>query len=143
MGIAGVTYGMEIIGEIYRNVNSFHSLDREAMELFILNLIDMGMLMGLLIMTIIGGYSVFVKEIKHNGSDNPQFLHNLSGGFLKVKLSTTLIGITSILILRRMVEMSSANFDTTKFELLLVAHCVLLVSSYILAATDRKMHQND
>src|SRR5574337_1191016 len=75
---------------------SGHISETETM-LVVLGLIDVVMIANLLIMVIIGGYETFVSRLDLEGHpDQPEWLSHVNAGVLKIKLSTAIIGISSI-----------------------------------------------
>ncbi len=73
--------------------------------LIVLGLIDVVMIANLLIMVIIGGYETFVSRLDLEGHpDQPEWLSHVNAGVLKVKLSTAIIGISSIHLLKTFIN---------------------------------------
>jgi uncharacterized protein (TIGR00645 family) len=87
--------------EIYHLLHGISSLDEQSSIIIILKLIDLTMIANLVKMIIIGSYtSFFQKHNNHNNIniDDPNL--NTSSGVLKVKIATSLIGVTSINLLQ-------------------------------------------
>jgi hypothetical protein len=73
--------------------------------LVVLGLIDVVMIANLLIMVIIGGYETFVSRLDLEGHpDQPEWLSHVNAGVLKIKLSTAIIGISSIHLLKTFIN---------------------------------------
>ena len=71
--------------------------------LVVLGLIDVVMICNLLMMVIIGGYETFVRRIGLEGHrDQPEWLGHVNASVLKVKLSTAIITISSIHLLKHL-----------------------------------------
>ena len=70
-----------------------------------LDLIDVVMIANLLVMVVMGGYETFVStlDLKDN-PDQPEWLDHLDAGAMKIKLSLSLIGISSIHLLRTFID---------------------------------------
>jgi uncharacterized membrane protein YqhA len=63
------------------------------------------MIANLLIMVIIGGYETFVSRLDLEGHpDQPEWLSHVNAGVLKIKLSTAIIGISSIHLLKTFIN---------------------------------------
>ena len=62
------------------------------------------------------------------------FGENASSGMLKVKMSTSLIGVTSIHLLQTFISTSSVNWDSLNKQL--VIHSAFLLGALILAIID-------
>ena len=67
------------------------------MMLSVLNLVDISMVMNLLVIVTIGGYSIFTSRMEVDlHEDKPFWLNNLDAGQLKIKLATSLASITGV-----------------------------------------------
>ena len=106
-----------------------------------LGLIDVVMIANLLIMVIVGGYETFVSRLNLEGHpDQPEWLSHVNAGVLKIKLSTAIIGISSIHLLKTFINAANLSEHTIKWQV--VIHVVFLVSAVAMAAVDRMMTQN-
>jgi uncharacterized protein (TIGR00645 family) len=75
---------MEELAVLGLNIGNYTEVET---MLAILGLIDISMVMNLLIIVIIGGYSIFASRLDFEGSeDRPQWLDNLDAERLKFKL---------------------------------------------------------
>jgi uncharacterized protein (TIGR00645 family) len=109
--------------------------------LAVLGLIDVVMIANLLIMVIVGGYETFVSRLDLEGHpDQPEWLSHVNAGVLKIKLSTAIIGISSIHLLKTFINAANLSEHTIKWQV--VIHVVFLVSAVAMAAVDRMMTQN-
>jgi uncharacterized protein (TIGR00645 family) len=102
----------------------------------ILGLIDISMVMNLLIIVIIGGYSIFTSRLDFEGKeDRPQWIDNLDADRLKVKLSTSLASISGVHLLKTFIdvhsEVKTENMKALSFEIAI--HLVFIVSALCLA----------
>ena len=69
--------------------------------LLVLGLIDVVMISNLLVMVIVGGYETFVSRLRlENHPDQPEWLSHVNASVLKVKLALSIIGISSIHLLK-------------------------------------------
>ena len=67
----------------------------------VLNLIDVVMIANLLTMVIVGGYETFVSRLHvDEHPDQPEWLSHVNASVLKVKLSMSIISISSIHLLQ-------------------------------------------
>ena len=86
-------------------IGDFGQLSEEKIMLIVLGLVDVVMIANLLIMVIIGGYETFVSRIKMQGHpDQPEWLSHVNPNVLKVKLAMSIIGISSIHLLKTFIE---------------------------------------
>ncbi|MFI5429951.1 TIGR00645 family protein [Aeromicrobium sp. UC242_57] len=89
-------------------IQDFNTFSEEDIMLLVLGLVDVVMIANLLIMVIIGGYETFVSRIKMQGHpDQPEWLSHVNPNVLKVKLAMSIIGISSIHLLKTFIEAPS------------------------------------
>jgi uncharacterized protein (TIGR00645 family) len=118
---------------------SGHISETETM-LVVLGLIDVVMIANLLIMVIIGGYETFVSRLDLEGHpDQPEWLSHVNAGVLKIKLSTAIIGISSIHLLKTFIN--AANLPQHAIQWQVVIHVVFLFSALAMAMVDKLMNQ--
>jgi len=103
-------------------------VDKSSAMLMLIELIDIAMVAGLAKMIITGSYNSFVNKSNESSTEN------MSSGMLKVKMATSLIGITSITILEESIEIKGVDWDTL-YKLAFV-HIVFLFSAIILSIVD-------
>jgi len=102
----------------------------------ILGLIDISMVMNLLVIVIIGGYSIFTSRIDFDEQeDRPHWIDNLDADRLKVKLATSLASISGVHLLKTFIDIHSETgqkgFEALQFEIII--HLVFIISALILA----------
>ncbi|WP_085316778.1 TIGR00645 family protein [Derxia lacustris] len=111
-------------------------LTETLIMLVVLGLIDVVMISNLLIMVIVGGYETFVSRLGLEGHpDQPEWLSHVNASVLKVKLSTAIIGISSIHLLKTFIN--AANYDTKVLMWQTLIHVAFLVSALAIASVDR------
>jgi len=121
------------VAEFIEYIHKIGNIDKTTAMLTFIELIDMAMIANLGKMIITGSYNSFIS--KEHGRDN----EHMSSGMLKVKMATSLVGITSISILKASVSITAA----TPWDLLLklaFVHGVFLMSSVVLQVVDY-MHE--
>ena len=104
--------------------------------LAILGLIDISMVMNLLVIVIIGGYSIFTSRIDFDEQeDRPHWIDHLDADRLKVKLATSLASISGVHLLKTFIDIHSetetGSYEALMFEIII--HLVFIVSALILA----------
>ena len=110
------------------------------MMLGVLTLVDITMVVNLLVMVVIGGYSTFVSRIDLTGhEDKPEWLQKVDAGSLKVKLATSLVGVSGVHLLQTFINMQNQNLDQVKWQVII--HVVFLLSAILLAFTEHIMHK--
>jgi uncharacterized protein (TIGR00645 family) len=102
----------------------------------ILGLIDISMVMNLLVIVIIGGYSIFTSRIDFDEQeDRPHWIDNLDADRLKVKLATSLASISGVHLLKTFIDIHSetetGSYRSLEFEITI--HLVFIISALILA----------
>ena len=132
---------MAELGHLVSNVihSGGHISETETM-LVVLGLIDVVMIANLLIMVIIGGYETFVSRLDLEGHpDQPEWLSHVNAGVLKIKLSTAIIGISSIHLLKTFINAANIAEHTIMWQVII--HVVFLVSAFAMAMVDKIMNQ--
>lgn len=99
-------------------------LDRDTAMLTFLQMIDMAMIANLGKMIITGSYNSFVSK------DHGYKGENISSGLLKVKMASSLVGVTAISILQKGLDVQTVSWDTL-YKLSFV-HAIFLISAAIL-----------
>lgn len=117
-----------------------HHMSETDVMLIVLGLIDVVMIANLLIMVIVGGYETFVSRLDLEGHpDQPEWLSHVNAGVLKIKLSTAIIGISSIHLLKSFINAGNLTEHTLLWQV--VIHVVFLFSAVAMAAVDKMMTQ--
>jgi len=148
---------LDLIGAVMGNKDALeHTLDAVSIEgaappkkigettimLVVLGLIDVVMISNLLIMVIIGGYETFVSRMNLEGHpDQPEWLSHVNATVLKVKLSTAIIGISSIHLLKTFINANAYDEKTILAQTGI--HVVFLLSAIAIAYSDRLMSRHD
>jgi uncharacterized protein (TIGR00645 family) len=115
-------------------------LTETTIMLVVLGLIDVVMISNLLIMVIVGGYETFVSRLHlDDHPDQPEWLDHVNASVLKVKLSTAIIGISSIHLLKTFIN--AENHSEKVLIAQTVIHIVFLLSAMAIAMTDRLLHK--
>lgn len=146
--IAQTFYCWKFGVELWHLIASAQSLDGKHFLMVILELIDFTMVANLIAMVVIGGYATFISklDIGHH-PDRPEWLDHIDPGSIKVKLASSLIGISSIQLLQSFIGISDKAFpDAFAADAYyrgvmwqIVLHVVFVVSALLLALTDMVM----
>ena len=103
-----------------------------------LEAVDIVMIANLLVMIITGSYTSFISKI-HNGE-----IEKTSSGLLKVKMSTSILGVTTIHLLKTFIECSNqAAPDWDMIYKQSFIHGMFMVGSLVLAIIDYLHGKND
>lgn len=95
------------VKEFIHYAEHFKLLSKEGATLTLIEMIDLAMIAALCKMIVTGGYNSFISK-DHGYPDE-----NVGSGLLKVKMATSLIGVTSIALLAKSINISVLNPDVT------------------------------
>ena len=122
----------------YKSDFQVTALNETIIMLVVLALIDVVMISNLLIMVIVGGYETFVSRLDlGDHPDQPEWLNHVNASVLKVKLAMSIIGISSIHLLKTFIN--ADNYTDKVLIAQTVIHAVFLLSAMAIAYTDRLM----
>ena len=112
------------------------TLNETVIMLVVLALIDVVMISNLLIMVIVGGYETFVSRMGlESHPDQPEWLSHVNASVLKVKLALSIIGISSIHLLKSFINAGSYEVQVLMWQTII--HVVFLLSALAIALTDK------
>lgn len=132
-------YSYKFIKGLWELVINVNDMDSNTIMLGVLNLIDVVMIANLLVMVTIGGYEIFVSKLRtRNHPDQPEWMSHVNATVLKVKLSMSIIGISSIHMLQTFVNAS--NMPEKNDDVAVIVAFGLLVSAIALAYTDKILY---
>ena len=130
---------VELSHLVHSAFDTAHLSETDVM-LVVLGLIDVVMIANLLIMVIVGGYETFVSRLDlEDHPDQPEWLSHVNAGVLKIKLSTAIIGISSIHLLKSFINAANLSDHTLLWQV--VIHLVFLASALVMALVDKTMTQ--
>lgn len=139
--VAELLYAYKFLVELWEMVHHIRELTETLFMLGVLSLIDITMVANLLTMVVIGGYATFVSKLNLDGHpDRPDWLSHVDPGTIKVKLAASLIGISSIHLLKAFVNVSNVPPEHIKWQILI--HMTFLGSAILLAWTDKLMQRD-
>jgi len=122
----------------YKTTAPVTTLNETVIMLVVLALIDVVMISNLLIMVIVGGYETFVSRMNLEGhEDQPEWLSHVNASVLKVKLAMSIIGISSIHLLKTFIN--ADNYSEKVLIAQTVIHVAFLLSAMAIAYTDKLM----
>lgn len=122
----------------YKYEFAAQGLNETVIMLVVLGLIDVVMISNLLIMVIVGGYETFVSRLNlDEHPDQPEWLSHVNASVLKVKLAMSIIGISSIHLLKTFINAGNYSEKVLIWQTLI--HVVFLFSAIAIAFTDKLM----
>lgn len=117
--------------------------DETQMMLKVLTLVDVSMVMNLVVMVTIGGYSIFTSRIDVDmHEDKPLWLEGLDAGQLKIKLATSLASISGVQLLKKFIDYKDVVEKNSSQGIIIeiVIHMVFITSALLLSQTERITH---
>lgn len=134
-------YVYRFVYELFELIAHLNSIDDAQIMLGVLDLIDVVMIANLLIMVVMGGYETFVSPLAlESHPDQPEWLDHLDAGAMKVKLALSLIGISSIHLLRTFIDPNKLSNYSVMWQVII--HLTLLVSALAIAFTNKMLAKN-
>ncbi len=123
--VALVVYAGINVGDIYEMIHNADTSTKETSMLTILELVDIAMVASLVKMIITGGYHSYISK-EHGYEDEKS-----SSGLLKIKMATSLVGVSSIHLLQTFINAGTINWDIVNKQIWI--HATFLVGALILA----------
>jgi uncharacterized protein (TIGR00645 family) len=116
-------------------VHAFDSTESQVI-LGLLALVDLALTGSLVVIVIFSGYENFVSKIDHSRhKDWPEWMGTIDFTALKLKLLSSIVAISAIQLLKQFMSVSTVS-DRDLFWLVVI-HVVFVVSSVLLALSDR------
>lgn len=135
-------YAYKFLKSLWNLIVNLGQMDENTIMLGVLNLIDVVMIANLLVMVIVGGYETFVSRLNvDNHPDQPEWLNHVNASVLKVKLSMSIISISSIHMLQTFIN--AANISPTTMQWQLLLHLGFLASAIAMAYTDKILYSTN
>ncbi len=117
---------LDMFWHVYSN-----TAQQDVLMLFILELVDMTMISQLVVMTIQGGYAIFIRPLNLTGVTPPQWIrHGLGTSEQKIKLGMSITGIMIVQLLKNFIGVAQAHALTAD-----QLHARVLMLGCVLTAT--------
>ncbi|MBF0110021.1 MAG: TIGR00645 family protein [Magnetococcales bacterium] len=131
-----IALGVKFFQEIMHLAPLLWSMKETDLVLAALTLIDLVLVGNLLIMVILSGYENHVSQLNlDDGQERLSWLGKLDAGSLKVKLSASIVLISSIHLLKAFMDIHQTQND--KLMWMVIIHMTFVVSAILMAAIDR------
>ena len=143
LSIGLLLLGIKFFQEIIHVFPSVLELKETELVLFILSMVDMGLVGGLIVMVMFSGYENFVSSLNiDDGAEKLSWLGKLDSGSLKQKVAASIVAISSIHLLQKFMNITeSYNQDSKAFETQLtwyvVVHLTFVLSALGMAWVDK------
>jgi len=124
--VAQILYCYKFVQEVVHLLSNFVGMTETDVMLAVLTLIDITMVANLIKMIITGSYQSFVDKV-------PENTEKVSSGLLKIKMSTSLIGVSSIHLLQIFISPKGSDKE---LAIMFIIHFIFLMGSATLAYID-------
>jgi uncharacterized protein (TIGR00645 family) len=143
MCVSMVVFVVKFFQELYHLLEHMVAATEAEWVLGILALIDNVLVANLVVMVLISGYETFVSPLYFGDeTQRPGWLSKLDPGTVKVKLATSIVGISLVHLLGLYLRVGEQPFEQVKWKIFL--HLTFIASALFLAYVDlliaRKHH---
>lgn len=130
---------VKFIAEFFHLALHAFTASESDVILGILALVDLTLMGSLLIIVIFSGYENFVSKIDHTGhKDWPEWMGTIDFSALKLKLLSSIVAISAVHLLKSFMALKTITPEQqTSLFWLVIIHLVFVVSSVLLALSDR------
>lgn len=138
-------YCYKFMAQLVHMIQTAAGASEEELMLGVLGLVDMSMVANLVYMVVVGGYTMFVSkiDIEHH-PDRPEWLESTNANTLKIKLASSLVGVSGIHLLKTFIELShpQAHGEVLNSQVMwqVLIHLTFLGSAIALAFTEWLLH---
>jgi uncharacterized protein (TIGR00645 family) len=140
---ASILYCYRFLLELGHLMHTIDTPDEDDVMLAVLGLVDVTMVANLVYMVVVGGYSLFVSRMDIEAHrDRPEWLEKTNAATLKIKLASSLVGVSGIHLLKTFIEIEEKfePGDTERVKWRVIIHVVFLFSALILAFSERVLY---
>lgn len=129
--VALVAYTWVFFKDVYHLATHVNEFEESDLLLIVIGLIDMSMIANLVDMTMIGGYSIFVREYDYEKlQDKPRWMHGFNTTAQKAKMAMSMIAITSVYMLKDYIQAEQVSWDTILKRVLMIATFIVIGLAY-------------
>lgn len=135
MVFALVLFSVKFYHELWGMMQHIGVDSESTLILGVLKLIDLLLVANLMIMVIISGYEGFIEPIIFtDDGQKPGWLGSLDPGTIKIKVATSIVGISSIHLLASFL---APSIDKEKIFWQVLIHLAFVLSACLLAIIDK------
>ena len=139
-----VILAIKFFQEVYYIFPELLTMLEKNLILKILTLVDLTLVGSLVVMVMFSGYENFVSKINiDQDTEKLAWLGKMDSSSLKLKLSSSIVAISAVHLLKVYMEFKPEAEDTlaeTKLMWLLIVHLGFVVSSLVMSYTYRMEH---
>lgn len=130
---------IKFVAELFHIAAHAFTATESEVILGVLALVDLALTGSLLVIVIFSGYENFVSRIDHGDhQDWPEWMGKIDFSGLKLKLLSSIVAISAIQLLKQFMTIDSVSDRNIMW--LVIVHVVFVVSSVLLALSDRIAH---
>ncbi|HEY1067492.1 MAG TPA: TIGR00645 family protein [Pirellulales bacterium] len=140
--VGSLLYGVQFFQQLnemwYHVFEPTHEQGEDALMLDLLTMVDMTMVFNLVVIVTIGGYATFVSKLNiSDHEDRPEWLKHITASTLKIKLTSSLVGISGVHLLKTFLNIDRVeHLESEKIAWQMAVHGMFLASTVILSAAD-------
>ncbi len=139
-----IILAIKFFQEVYYIFPELLTMPEKNLILKILTLVDLTLVGSLVVMVMFSGYENFVSKINiDQDTEKLAWLGKMDSSSLKLKLSSSIVAISAVHLLKVYMEFKPEAEDTlaeTKLMWLLIVHLGFVVSSLVMSYTYRMEH---
>lgn len=136
LAISLVVLMIKFLGELVHLLQGAFASSETEVILGVLALVDLSLTASLIVIVIFSGYENFVSKIDHSGHEDwPEWMGTIDFTALKLKLLSSIVAISAIQLLKHF--MAVRQLSDREIMWLVIIHVVFVVSSVLLALSDR------
>jgi uncharacterized protein (TIGR00645 family) len=133
-----ILFSIYFARELWELAQDALTLTEKQILIASLDLIDLSLVGGLIVMVMLSGYENFVSRLDIEKTERSiSWLGKLDSGSLKLKVSASIVAISAIQLLKVYMEADSVADD--KLFWMTIIHLTFVVSALVLAVTERIM----
>lgn len=132
-------YAYRFVSDVIHLFAGWKTLDERDFMLAILGMVDVLMVVNLVTMVVIGGWTTFVSRLDlGNSPDKPRWLGHIDPGTLKTKVAGALIGISGIHLLQTFTRLGDATENVASHQVMwqVAIHATFVLATVLLAWSD-------
>ena len=143
LSIGLLLLGLKFFQEVIHVVPQVFAMKETDLVLFILSMVDMGLVGGLIIMVMFSGYENFVSQLDiDEGSEKLSWLGKLDSGSLKQKVAASIVAISSIHLLQKFMNIADSfeengSANETQLMWYVIVHLTFVLSALGMAWVDK------
>ena len=136
MGVILLVFTITFVYETYHLATRLFTIGEIDLILTTLTLIDLVLVASLIVMVMVSGYENFVSRIDiRDGDDRLSWIGKLDAGTLKLKVSASIVAISSIHLLKAF--MNVKNIDNSKLIWLVAIHITFVISALLMGVLEK------